>query len=103
MADFESVFWSGGSVLLWQWNIAGTVDDLREALESNGNIMVKDIEIQGIQAVEGTAYNPENENNINSKQICFIANDKCYELVVYHDKDATGEKIAQKILDGLSF
>ena len=78
-----------------------TVDDLREALESNEDMTVKDIEIKGLPAVEGTAQNPENENNIDYKQICFIVNDKCYELVVYHDKNATAEKIAQKILGGL--
>lgn len=57
----------------------------------------------GIPAVEGTAQNPEKEDIIDYKQICFIANDKCYELVVYHGKDDAAERIAQKILDGLSF
>lgn len=80
-----------------------TVDDLRGALKSNEDMTVKDIEIKGISAVEGTAQNPENEDIIDYKQICFIANGKCYELAVYHDKDATAEKIAQKILDGLTF
>lgn len=80
-----------------------TVNDLREVLESNGDMTIKDIEIQGIPAVEGTAQNPENEDIIDYKQICFIANNSCYELVVYHDKDATAEQIAQDILDGFSF
>ena len=79
------------------------LSDLREALEEDENMTVESIEFHGIPAVEGTAQNPEKEDIIDYKQICFIANDKCYELVVYHDKDDAAERIAQKILDGLSF
>ena len=78
-------------------------DDLREALEEDENMTVESIEFHGIPAVEGPAQNPEKEDIIDYKQICFIANDKCYELVVYHGKDDAAERIAQKILDGLSF
>lgn len=79
------------------------LSDLREALEEDETMTVESIEFHGIPAVEGTAQNPEKEDSIDYKQICFIANDKCYELVVYHDKDDAAERIAQKILDGLSF
>lgn len=79
------------------------LSDLREALEEDENMTVESIEFHGIPAVEGTAQNPEKEDIIDYKQICFIANDKCYELVVYHGKDDAAERIAQKILDGLSF
>lgn len=80
-----------------------TLDDLRAAMEEDENITVKTLKIQGVPAVEGTAQNPENEDVIDYKQICFIVNGRCYELDIYHDKDATAEWIAQKILDGLSF
>lgn len=80
-----------------------TLDDLRAALEEDENMTVKTIEFNGISAIEGTAQNPENEDNIDYKQICFIANDKCYELDIYHDNEESAEQIAQKILDGLSF
>ena len=79
------------------------LSDLREALEEDENMTVESIEFHGIPAVEGTAQNPEKEDIIDYKQICFIANNKCYELVVYHGKDDAAERIAQKILDGLSF
>ena len=79
------------------------LSDLREALEEDETMTVESIEFHGIPAVEGSAHNPEKEDSIDYKQICFIANDKCYELVVYHDKDDAAERIVQKILDGVSF
>ena len=71
------------------------LSDLREALEEDETMTVESIEFHGIPAVEGTAQNPEKEDSIYYKQICF--------MVVYHDKDDAAERIAQKILDGLSF